>query len=326
MSDDSSAFGPWPSLAYVDSRLNRAAGRRGDPDFLAAAAAAPDTRVYVVGGDLIVLARRGEAFDPLFRSAEAMAFGPAVETVFLGFADKAARIGHGLTPATAAQLKTRPDLLVTDLRSIAVGGLISPALLPPLAAAKAVLAWHARHSHCANCGAPTKSSEAGWRRDCKSCGVFHFPRTDPCVIMLAIDGERCLLAHQARFAAGMWSCLAGFVEPGETLEEAVRRETFEEAGVKLGRVRYFASQPWPFPMSLMVGCHAEATTTELAIDRAEIADARWVSRAEAGLMLARQHPDKLFAPPPSAIAHHLIRAYVEEGAAVLENPAGAGAR
>jgi len=326
MSKDSSAFGPWPSLAYVDSGLDRAAARRGDPDFLAAAEADPNTRFYVTGGDLIVLARRGETLDPLFRPAEAAAFGPAVETVFLGLADKAARIGHGLAPETAAQLKTRPELLVIDLRSIAVQGLVSPAQLPPLAAAKAVLAWHGRHRFCANCGAPTKSSEAGWRRDCTSCGVFHFPRTDPCVIMLAISGERCLLAHQARFSAGMWSCLAGFVEPGETLEEAVRRETFEEAGVKVGGVRYYASQPWPFPMSLMVGCHAEAVSTELVIDRGEIADARWVSRAEAGLMLARQHPDQLYAPPPTAIAHHLIRAYVEEGTAVLENPAGAGAR
>jgi len=326
MSDHPSAFGPWPSLAYVDSRLDRAAGRRGDPGFLASVEADPDSRVYVIGGDLVVLARRGEALDPLFRPAEAMAFGPAAETVFLGLADKAARMGHGLAPETAAQLKTRPDLLVTDLRSIAVGGLISPELLPPLAAAKAILAWHARHSHCANCGAPTQSTEAGWRRDCLTCGVFHFPRTDPCVIMLAIDGERCLLAHQSRFAAGMWSCLAGFVEPGETLEEAVRRETFEEAGVKVGRVRYFASQPWPFPMSLMVGCHAEAASTELVIDRAEIADARWVARAEAGLMLARQHPDKLYAPPPTAIAHHLIRAYVEEGAGILASSPSKQAR
>jgi NAD+ diphosphatase len=326
MSDHPSAFGPWPSLAYVDSRLDRAAGRRGDPGLLAAAEADPATRLYVVGGESIVLARRGEKLDPLFRPAEAMAFGPAVETVFLGLADKAARIGHGIAPEAAAQLKMRPDLLVTDLRSIAVQGLISPALLPPLAAAKAVLAWHARHSHCANCGAPTKSTEAGWRRDCDACGVYHFPRTDPCVIMLAIDGERCLLAHQSRFAAGMWSCLAGFVEPGETLEEAVRRETFEEAGVKLGRVRYFASQPWPFPMSLMVGYHAEAVSRELVIDRTEIEDARWVSRAEADLMLARQHPDKLYTPPPSAIAHHLIRAYVEEGAGILASSTSKQAR
>jgi NAD+ diphosphatase len=135
--------------------------------------------------------------------------------------------------------------------------------------------------------------------------------------MLAIDGERCLLGRSARFPGSMWSCLAGFVEPGESIEEAVRRETLEEAGVASGRVRYYASQPWPFPMSLMIGCFAEATGTALKIDRAELEDGRWFLRAEAALMLARKHPDGLFTPPPIAIAHHLIRAYVERGADVL---------
>jgi NAD+ diphosphatase len=135
--------------------------------------------------------------------------------------------------------------------------------------------------------------------------------------MLAIDGDRCLLARSARFPPGMWSCLAGFVEPGESLEEAVRRETYEEAGVQVGRVGYFSSQPWPFPMSIMIGCYAEATTTELRVDPNEIEDARWVSRADAGLMLERKHKEGLSTPPSAAIAHHIIRAYVERGADVL---------
>jgi NAD+ diphosphatase len=147
--------------------------------------------------------------------------------------------------------------------------------------------------------------------------VQHFPRTDPCVIMLAIDGERCLLGRSARFATNMWSCLAGFVEPGETIEEAVRRETFEEAGIAVGRVNYFTSQPWPYPMSLMIGCVAQAMGTELNIDRNEIEDARWVSREESALMLMRKHPEGLMTPPPMAVAHHIIRAFVERGPEML---------
>jgi NAD+ diphosphatase len=135
--------------------------------------------------------------------------------------------------------------------------------------------------------------------------------------MLAIDNDRCLLGRSPRFLPDMWSCLAGFVEPGESFEEAVRRETFEESGIKTGRISYFASQPWPFPMSIMVGFHAEAKSTELKIDWNELEGARWFSRDEVKLMLAGQHRDGLFAPPPIAIAHHIIRAFAEKGAGAL---------
>jgi NAD+ diphosphatase len=183
--------------------------------------------------------------------------------------------------------------------------------LPPLAEAKALLGWHARHRFCANCGASTNMGEAGWRRDCPECKAQHFPRTDPVVIMLAIDGERCLLGRQARFGTGMWSCLAGFVEPGETIEEAVRRETSEEAGIICGEVNYFATQPWPFPMSLMIGCHAKALSSEIKVDTTELEDAQWFSRKDAAAMLLRQHSDGFSTPPPVAIAYHIIRAWVE---------------
>jgi len=243
--------------------------------------------------------------------------GAASETILVGLDGDAAHFAHALAPDDAARLEGRADLVVADLRTVAMKSMVDSAHLGPIAAAKALLAWHGRHRFCSNCGAPTNVSEAGWRRDCSACKAQHFPRTDPCVIMLAIDGERCLLGRSARFPGSMWSCLAGFVEPGESIEEAVRRETFEEAGVTAGHVRYFASQPWPFPMSLMIGCFAEAALTTLRIDRNELEDGRWFSRAEAALMLARQHPDGLFTPPPIAIAHHLIRAYVERGAGVL---------
>jgi NAD+ diphosphatase len=145
----------------------------------------------------------------------------------------------------------------------------------------------------------------------------HFPRTDPVVIMLAIDtnggGERCLLGRSGRFASNSWSCLAGFVEPGETIEDAVRREVLEEAGIVCGKVNYFRSQPWPFPSSLMIGCHALALSQEIVVDHNELEGARWFDREEIASMLARQHPDGLITPVPVAIAYHIIRHWVENG-------------
>jgi NAD+ diphosphatase len=310
-------LGPKPHLGYTPSPIDRAADRRNDAAAVAALAADGRAGVYLIGGELIVAKKAAGSNDPMFTPAEAKALGAARETVFLGLTGDAGRFGCGIDQATAEALKTRSDLLVIDLRSIAVQGLVAPEHLPPLAEAKAMLAWHARHRFCANCGKATEVAEAGWRRDCPACKATHFPRTDPVVIMLAIDGDRCLLGRSARFAASMWSCLAGFIEPGESFEEAVRRETREEAGVTCGRVVYFRSQPWPFPMSLMIGCHAQALTTELKVDRSELEDARWFTREECALMLLRRHPDGLGTPPPVAIAHHIIRAWVEEGDGVL---------
>jgi NAD+ diphosphatase len=310
-------LGPKPQLGYTPSPLDRAADRRADAAAIATLAADKGAAMYVVGGELIVAKKAAGRHDPLFTPAEARALGSTRETVFLGLDGAAGRFGYGLDQTAAEALKARTDLLVTDLRSIAVQGLIAAEHLPPIAEAKAMLAWHARHRFCANCGAPTELVEAGWRRDCPACKTTHFPRTDPVVIMLAIDGDRCLLGRSARFIASMWSCLAGFVEPGESFEEAVRRETREEAGVTCGRVVYFRSQPWPFPMSLMIGCHVQALTTELKIDHSELEDARWFTREECALMLLRRHPEGLGTPPPVAIAHHIIRAWVEEGDGVL---------
>jgi NAD+ diphosphatase len=265
----------------------------------------------------VVLKAGDEMHDPMFRPDEVAALGPQTETVFLGLIDGAGRFGVCLYPGAVEPLKAQNRFFITDLRSIAMQGLVAHEHLPPLAEAKAMLHWHARHRFCSNCGAPSTLTEAGWRRDCPTCKATHFPRTDPVVIMLAINGDRCLLGRQTRFVKGMWSCLAGFVEPGETIEEAVRRETREEAGITCGRVRYFATQPWPFPMSLMIGCHAEALTTDIAVDTSELEDARWFDREEAAQMLLRRHPVKLGTPPPVAIAYHIIRAFVEEGDAVL---------
>jgi NAD+ diphosphatase len=310
-------LGPKPRLGYSDNSLDRAAERREDPAAIAAVAQDARSRSYVIAGEFVVLKRNGADLDPLYPLHELGPLGVATETVFLGLLDGAGRFAVALEPAAAAELKAQGQTEFTDLRSIAVQGSVAPEHLAPLAEAKALLNWHTRHRFCANCGAPTQSVNAGWRRDCSACKAQHFPRTDPVVIMLAVSGERCLLGRQGRFAPRMWSCLAGFLEPGEAVEQAVRRETLEEAGIVCGRVVYFASQPWPFPMSLMIGCHAQALSDAIIVDRTELEDVRWFTRTDVAAMLRRTHPEGLATPPPVAIAHHIIRAWVEHGEQVF---------
>lgn len=309
-------LGPKPQLGYTDSAIERAAELRLDAKALAALAAHPRAGAYVIGGEMVLTRKNSGLAEPLFSMRDAQALGQVTESVFLGKVDGAPRFGVGLPPATAEALKARNDLMITDLRSIATQGLVAPEHLPPLAEAKAMLHWHARHRYCSNCGVLSNLVEGGWKRLCPACSAEHFPRTDPVVIMLAVAGDNCLLGRSARFVKSMWSCLAGFVEPGETIEDAVRRETLEEAGIRCGRVAYFRSQPWPFPMSLMIGCHASALNHEIVVDRSELEDARWFSREEVALMLMRRHPEGLGTPPPVAIAHHIIRAWVEGKSAI----------
>jgi NAD+ diphosphatase len=180
--------------------------------------------------------------------------------------------------------------------------------------ARSVLDWHARHRFCAQCGQPTHPAKGGWQRDCPACGAQHFPRVDPVAIMLVECDGRLLLGRQARFPPRSYSALAGFVEPGETVEEAVAREVFEEAGVRVDRVRYIASQPWPFPSQLMLGCIGYAQSLELAIDTTEIEDARWFARAEVAEALDKGGDAASFAPPPKqAIAHYMLQWWLEQG-------------
>jgi NAD+ diphosphatase len=305
-------LGPKPRLGYAGSRLDRAVARRADTAALKALEGDASSRFYLIAGEMVLLRKIAGGYDPLFDAAQAANFGASSERVFLGLVDGAARFAASLPAAAIEPLKARGDIELIDLRSIAVRGLLDSDHLAALAQAKALVNWHGPHRFCPNCGAATRSVDGGWRRDCPSCRALHFPRTDPVVIMLASAGERCVLGRSHRFQPGMWSCLAGFVEPGETIEEAVRRETREEAGIVCGRVAYFASQPWPFPMSLMIGCHAEARSREIVIDRIELDDARWFERGEVALMLAGRHPQGLTAPPAIAIAHHILRAWVEQ--------------
>lgn len=180
-----------------------------------------------------------------------------------------------------------------------------------VAVARALAGWHASHGFCARCGAASEMVLAGWERVCPSCTTHHFPRTDPVVIMAVTRGDRLLLGRGASWPERMYSLLAGFVEPGETIEGAVRRETFEEAGIRVGRVRYVACQPWPFPMSLMMGCWGEALDETILADHAELADARWVSRDQVRAMLAGSHPE-MAAPRQGAIAAALIAAWADD--------------
>ncbi len=201
-----------------------------------------------------------------------------------------------------------------DVRSIAPQ--LSPGDAGILAQARSLIDWHARHGFCPLCGSPTKVTDAGHSRRCtaSSCGAQHFPRTDPVVIMLVLDGERCLLGRQAMFPKGMFSALAGFIEQGETIEDAVRREVLEEAGITVGAVRYIASQPWPFPSSLMLGCQASAVSRVIEVDRDEIEEAAWFTRAEVAEMLARSEGTETPRMPPAlSLAHQLARAWVAEG-------------
>jgi NAD+ diphosphatase len=178
-----------------------------------------------------------------------------------------------------------------------------------IAQAKAMIDWHQRHGFCPKCGAATRLMDAGYRRLCDKCKSEHFPRVDPVVIMLATHGEACLVGRGKLFPPGMFSALAGFVEPGETVEEAVRRELMEEAAVKVGEVTYYATQPWPFPSSLMIGCFAKADSRDAKPDETELAEVRWLERSVARKLIDGRQIDGVRVPPPIAIAHHLIRAF-----------------
>jgi NAD+ diphosphatase len=317
-----------PSFGFANNPLDRLSERREDEAFLSAAWAAPEARAVVFARDMPILKKDGAGLAAFFAPQEAIALGPLRERALLGAAvddgapvfaqrldDSAVELrgdaSDGFLDRRVLAVPGRDDLALIDMRSIAVQGLLAPPLVGLLGQAKALLSWHARHRFCANCGAPTRLAAAGWRRECDVCRAQHFPRTDPVVIMLAVDGDNCLLGRQPRFPKSMYSCLAGFVEPGETIEEAARREIREEAGIVCGAVAYLASQPWPFVSSLMIGCLAEATTRGIIIDRVELEDARWFSREEALSMLEARHPQKLAAPNKMAIANHILRAWVE---------------
>lgn len=309
------AFDSFPlgKPAFVTDILDRAAHLRGDDSKLMALEGRRDARAYVVHRDSLVVKQEAAGPRVLLTIDEALKFGANPGTIFLGLRDGAPVFGMGISAAAVESLLPREDVKVSELRGMVMQGVVPPGQLSAIAVAKSMVNWHQRHGYCANCGTRTAMREGGWKRECPNCKAEHFPRTDPVVIMLVALDDRVLLGRQKQFPPGMYSCLAGFVEAAETIEDAVRREIFEESGIRCTDVNYYMTQPWPYPSSLMIGCTARATSENIVVDRTELEDARWFDRAEATLMIKRQHPDGLAGPHPFAIAHHLLGRWVHGG-------------
>ncbi len=287
-------------IAFTGHALDRADNIRADPARLAELRA---------GGAALMLQLDG--LSPIYSDNHTLQFAPLAvgeerELVFLGLSD-----GAPLFVAVPGAGDIRPAY--EQRAHWAALGRLPPRELALYGGARSIADWHARHRFCAKCGQPTAPAKGGWQRNCGACKAEHFPRTDPVAIMLVEHDGALLLGRNARFPPRSYSALAGFVEPGESVEEAVAREVFEEAGVRVADVRYIASQPWPFPSQLMLGCWARADGRELAIDTTELEDARWFTRAEVTEALAQGAQAQSFIPPPQyAIAHSLLTWWLEE--------------
>jgi len=286
-------------IAFAGSPLDRAEGLRRDEAALARMAEDPGAR-WLLFDQMkpLMLGEGGRSGIAWFERPALPAGAPAI---FLGFEGGAPRFAAAASPPPGSAASP------VDARAAAMHG-PSPDL-GIIAQARSLLEWHAGHPFFARCGAPTVLARGGVLRRCGACAAEHYPRVNPVVIMLVADGDRVLLGRGPNMPPGFISALAGFVEPGESLEEAVRREIAEEAGITVGAVRYVASQPWPFPSSLMLGFHADAATTAITIDPNEIEEARWVSAPD--LIAAFRGEADFHLPPPLAIAHHLVVAWLE---------------
>ncbi|KQR80559.1 NADH pyrophosphatase [Sphingomonas sp. Leaf343] len=280
-------------IGFTGGPLDRGDALRHDIDALAAAKADPRARLLML-----------EGYTPAYdgdRLAWTALPPDGAELALLGL-DRYG-VPHFAT-ITGERAQGRSFDLIATLHDLVPGEAAT------YAGARSLLDWHARHGFCANCGSPTAIFRAGWGRGCPACGTEHFPRVDPVVIMIAEHDDRALLGRQPAFPPGRYSALAGFLEPGESIEEAVAREIGEEAGIAVTDVRYVASQPWPFPSSLMIACTARALDDRITLDTNELEDAIWVSRGEVRAVLAGEKGPFL-APPAYAIAHTLLSAWAE---------------
>lgn len=308
-------------VTFGGSALDRRQALRNDPEALATAY--PTAKVMPFWRGRVLVGGEGEATHLIWLNGNHPLVKDAPERVLLGedegqlhFAvDVSASMAAGTLSASAFDNDRRPhpelplDQGFTDLRSCMA--LLSPRQAELGIIGKALIEWHRIHGFCAACGNRSHMSHAGWQRDCPACAAPHFPRTDPVVIVLVTRGNRVLLGRSPGWPEGMFSLLAGFIEPGETIEAACRREVFEETGVPLGAVSYLASQPWPFPASLMIGCRAEALAEEITLDPAELEDALWLSREELAAAFAGTHP--LVRPSRSgSIAQFILNAWLAD--------------
>jgi NAD+ diphosphatase len=300
---------------FAGNPLDRASERRGDADWLRARLNDPESLALALwnGRPLVEDAPAGPpavriAYLPVTLARELAAGDERV--LFMGLWQETAVFAIDLEGAAdPADGPLAGFGRFEDLRAVA---LRLPAEDAAIAAtAKSVFEWRRRHGFCSACGQPTLAVDGGWKRVCEACRTEHFPRTDPVVIMLPIFGDKCLLGRQAAWPKGMYSALAGFLEPGEAIEEACAREMKEEAGLTATSVRYHSTQPWPWPSSLMIGLLAEVSDDVATPDQTELEAVRWFTRQETRALLAGEIPG-VFAPGAMAIAHQLIKAWAEQ--------------
>ncbi|MBV8593635.1 MAG: NAD(+) diphosphatase [Caulobacteraceae bacterium] len=299
---------------FAGNPLDRVSDKRSDPEWIAERLQATDAlAVALWNGRPLVEDAAGDGVQIAYVTAKLadQLAGGSERLLFLGLWKEvpvfAVDLEDGVDPADGALAGLGR---FEDLRTIA---LRLPAFEAAIAAtAKGVFEWRRRHRYCAACGQPSEARDAGWKRVCPACEAEHFPRTDPVVIMLATLGERCLLGRQRAWPKAMYSALAGFLEPGETIEEACARELHEEANLRVASVRYHSTQPWPYPSSLMIGLIAEVENDHAIADGVELDEVRWFSRQEMRAMLDGRLADAK-APSAMAIAHQLIRAWAEAG-------------
>ncbi len=299
---------------FANSPLNRASEKRSDKAWLEACLADPTTHILPLW-QLKPFVTMAEAADEscdigwLAPGELSGALSDQALCLFLGEMDGRAHFALDIRaeedPGAEAPFNAAGTF--AELRDVAAK--LQPGEAAIIAQARSMIDWHGRHKFCANCGAKTAPVEAGYKRECSACGAEHFPRTDPVVITLVVKGDRCLLGRSARFPGNMYSCLAGFIEPGESVEEAVVREIEEEVGVTVSNIRYHSTQPWPYPSSLMIGCIADALDDNFRVDGVEIESALWLSREEVLKLVNGEERDDVRLPPPMAIAHQLVRAW-----------------